>query len=191
MNTESEHKQPDPDDQLRQTAAAHLSAPLDRNARLIERCEALASAQRGDRIGALNAAARIMRADAALAAMFARVARIETRHRSFSETNQMTKADKAELNAKKIELSVRQDRFDQEKVWRKLDEHVENAIKARTGDPDAHDRIKWVLDEIEEWKERDRKSGEHIYAAPGDEAAHAPSTRVDNVDDEADPEELE
>ncbi|MGA9795359.1 MAG: hypothetical protein WBQ17_07475 [Rhizomicrobium sp.] len=67
---------------LRTAAASHLQANLARNGRLMAHCEKLAGARRGDRVAALNAAARLIRADAGMLSTLARVAQIESVHRT-------------------------------------------------------------------------------------------------------------
>jgi hypothetical protein len=81
MKRQSRSKLP-PELALRAAAASHLTEQLARTARLTARCEDLASARRGDRIAALNAAARLVRADASTLSMLVRVAQIESVHRT-------------------------------------------------------------------------------------------------------------
>ncbi len=89
-----------PDEALRIVTAERLAAQLDRGMRLIARCEDLASARRGDRIGAINAAARVMRANADAAGAFARVAQVEMRQRSIVEKIQEGNSRSGQLKSK-------------------------------------------------------------------------------------------
>ena len=145
------------EDELRQATAGRLTVQMERNARLIERCEALALAGEGDPVAALNAASRLIKADAAVAAMLARLAHVETRHRAVVDVNTPTKEPRAELNRKKFHADRISRREAEERIWRQMNLHVENAIRARMGDPGAEDRIASVLKRIEEEKERERR----------------------------------
>ena len=124
--------QSQPEHPLRAVAAEHLTAQLARNARLIARAEKLAGAQRGDRVAALNAAARLMRADAGLLAHLARVAQIESVHRTISQTIPTFGSGAPGLNSN---ISEEEQEAKVEKVWRIMNEHVGNAIAARTSRP--------------------------------------------------------
>jgi hypothetical protein len=160
------------EDELRQVTALRLAGQMERNARLIERCEALALAAEGDPVAALNAASRLLKADAAVAAMLARLAHVETRHRALIDVNKPTKESQAELNRKKS-LADQERREDmEEKLWRQMNLHVENAIRARMGDPTApRDRIAAVLKKFDERNERrQRAAREEVEQAPTEAA---------------------
>lgn len=88
-----------PEQDLGRAVAEELKAQFATSRRLLARCERLAGAQRGDRVGPIQAAASLLRANAQLANSVARVASIETRHRSISEVSQSVGAAAAELNS--------------------------------------------------------------------------------------------
>lgn len=140
-----------PETRLKQAAADHIAAQLACNARLMARCEALADAKRGDRIAALNAASRLMRADAGLLAQLARVAQIESVHRTISQTIPVFGGGAPGLNSNFSEEEAEATR---EKLWRRMNEHVEAAIAARTRDPPKDDRIASVLRDCDAKKQR-------------------------------------
>jgi hypothetical protein len=85
--TEPEKTQtnPAPTDSLRLEAAAGLKDMLSRSMRLLDECERRAGAEAGDQIGALNAAARLLKSNAEIASQLVRAALGETRHRSIVE----------------------------------------------------------------------------------------------------------
>ncbi len=89
------------DDDLRRLAVERLAEHLDMGAALIGRCEDLASASRGDRLGPLYAAARLLRANAHVASALAQVAQVERRHRSFVQRIQPPGPTAEELNSRK------------------------------------------------------------------------------------------
>ncbi len=126
----------------------------------------LALAGDGDPVAALNAASRLLKADAAVAAMLARLAHVETRHRTLVDVNKPTKESQAELNRKKFFADQAQTRDAQKRFWELLDQHVSNAIRHRMGDASVEDRIARALKSLRAWEEGDRKSG----WVPDDEA---------------------
>jgi hypothetical protein len=71
--------------------------------RLLERCEELAAVPSDNPVAPIVAAARMIRASGQLAFGLARIARIETRHRSIIEPVQPFAAAPAELNSEKNE----------------------------------------------------------------------------------------
>lgn len=83
----------------RQTALERLADTFTRVDALLARCEALSRADRGDRLGPIYAAARIVDANAHLAKAFAHVALIETRHRTIVERSQPPDPKNAGLNS--------------------------------------------------------------------------------------------
>lgn len=148
------HTPPPPEIALRHAAANHITASLARNARLMARCEELAGARRGDRIAALNAAARLMRADSGTLSMLARVAQMESIHRTITQTIPAFGANEPGLNSN---LSEEEQEKLREKIWRRMNEHVQDAIAARTSDPPEDDRIASVLRDYDAKKQRNAK----------------------------------
>lgn len=88
------------DDQLRRIAAQRLLEHIETGMSLIAHCEHLANKTKGDRLGPLNAAARLLRANAGTARVLANTLQIERRQRSIVERIQTRKPDPAELNSK-------------------------------------------------------------------------------------------
>ena len=86
-----------PDDDLRRLAVERLADHLEIGASLIERCETLAFAQRGDRLVPLYAAARLMHAQARVAGALAHVAQVERRRRSITERIQTVRPNPQDL----------------------------------------------------------------------------------------------
>src|SRR6185295_17862881 len=80
-----------------------LAEHLRIGAALVERCQQLAAGRRGDRLGPMHAAARLLQANAKVADALAHVARIERRHRSIVERIQPVRVDPKELIQKKLE----------------------------------------------------------------------------------------
>lgn len=91
---------PTPQDEVhRQSAAAELADHLAQSGALLARCVAMAKATRGDRLGPMYAAARLMNANAQVARALAHVALVERRTRTIVETIQLPKPENAELNS--------------------------------------------------------------------------------------------
>jgi len=111
------------------------------------RCEELANFRKGDRLGPVYAAARLMNANAQVAKALAQVAPIESRRSSIVERIQLPDPKTAELNSRlaKEETDARA----KLKGWRRLNEIVEQSIRARSGDTQAEDRVAQVLKEDE------------------------------------------
>ena len=86
-----------PGDDLRRLAVERLADHLEIGASLIERCETLAFAQRGDRLGPLYAAARLMHAQARVADALAHFAQVERRRRSITERIQTVRPKPQDL----------------------------------------------------------------------------------------------
>lgn len=87
------------DEELRRLAVARLAEHLDIGSSLVARCEELAHASRGDRLGPLHAAARLMRANALVAQALANVAQVERRRRTIVEHIQPPGFKFADLNS--------------------------------------------------------------------------------------------
>ncbi len=94
------------DDALRRLAGTRLAQHLEIGAVLVARCEQLAMAARGDHLGPLMAAARLMQANAKVAETLAHVALVERRRRSIIEHTQTVEPKNAELISKKREARV-------------------------------------------------------------------------------------
>jgi hypothetical protein len=91
---------PSQDEIHRQSAVEQLAGYLARGGALLARCEAMAKAARGDRLGPVYAAARLMNANAQVAKALAHVALVESRRRTIIETVQPPAPKKAELNSR-------------------------------------------------------------------------------------------
>jgi len=143
------------DDELRRAAAGQLAQHLELGAALVARCETLSQAPRGDRLGPLYAAARLMRANAQVAQVLAHVALVERRNRSIVEHIQPPDPKKAELNSNLRTREVTaQDRL---KFYNRLNEHIEQTIRARTGESEERDSVAFLIQEAEDSVERLKK----------------------------------
>ena len=80
--TVAEAFSPPPPDELRREAMQHLLDHLESGASLVSRCEHLVASQPGERTGAINAAARVLLANAKVADALSRIAQVEQRKRS-------------------------------------------------------------------------------------------------------------
>ncbi|MGZ5937797.1 MAG: hypothetical protein ACXWLK_10425 [Rhizomicrobium sp.] len=136
------------DDALRRLAVERLADHLDIGASLIERCETLAFAQRGDRLGPIYAAARLMRAQAHVADALAHVAQVERRRRSIVERIQPVPPKPGDL----IPKLTREEALAsmQQKLDRLLFRQKQDGLQsAHDPQQEANDRL-W----IEDWKEK-------------------------------------
>jgi hypothetical protein len=88
------------DEVHRQSAAHELAGYLQRGGAMLARCEALSKAARGDRLGPVYAAARLMNANAQVARALAHVALVESRRRTIIETVQPPAPKNTELNSR-------------------------------------------------------------------------------------------
>ncbi len=133
---------PRTDDELRRHAAEQLAEHLIIGVDLAARCHNLSLRAETDKVGPINAAARLMQANARIAEALATVAQVERRSRSISERIQPPDKKQAELNSK-----LEKEKVDAEtltKFWQRMDEHVENSVRARMGEGDD-DRIAFLL----------------------------------------------
>jgi len=87
------------DEVHRQSAASELAAYLACARTMIARCEAMSKASRGDRLGPIHAAARLMNANAQVARALAHVALVESRHRTIVEKIQSPAPKNPQLNS--------------------------------------------------------------------------------------------
>lgn len=85
------------DEIYRQAAVQELADHLAKGKALLMRCQSLANAARGDRLGPLYAAARMLNADANVARAFAQVALVERRTRTIVETIQQPVPENPDL----------------------------------------------------------------------------------------------
>jgi hypothetical protein len=151
---------PVPDD-LRRDAMRHLLDHLESGSSLILRCEDLTS-QPGDRVGPINAAARVLLANAKVADALARISQVEQRKRS-------------------VVLHLQDDRPTREELIREIEEE-----KRQSGeDPIA--RLERRLDEIREREEAAKKLMPHPLPArllPKDEPVTEPPDDANSADDD-------
>jgi uncharacterized membrane protein YccC len=127
------------DEELRRLAAERLAEHLEMGVSLVARCEHFAELPRGDRLGPLYAAARLMRANAFVAQALANVVQVERRKRSIIERIQPPDPKIAELNAN-LQREIESSEY-RLKVYRRMNELVEQSIRARTGDAPERDEI--------------------------------------------------
>ena len=88
------------DEVHRQSAVEELAGYLAKAGAMLDRCEAMSKAARGDRLGPVYAAARLMNANAQVARALAHVALVESRRRMIVETIQSPRPKNAELNSR-------------------------------------------------------------------------------------------
>jgi len=143
------------DEELRRLAVARLSEHLDIGSSLVTRCEELASVHRGDRIGPIYAAARLMRANAQVAKALAQVALLETRHRSIVERIQRAVPKPGELNCSSQNRGEEGESEEQAaegnlKVWHRLQQIVEETIRFRQGESDGQDVLTELIQREEQ-----------------------------------------
>jgi hypothetical protein len=121
---------------------------------LAQRCEQLSGIPEADRVGAVTAAARLMNANAAVAEALAVVAQLERRRRSIIERAQAAEEKKPELNQRywqKKNLETVQARSEAMiKFWKRVDEHINESMRARAGEEGAVDSVARILRNSEE-----------------------------------------
>lgn len=151
---------PVPDD-LRRDAMRHLLDHLESGSSLILRCEDLTS-QPGDRVGPINAAARVLLANAKVADALARISQVEQRKRS-------------------VVLHLQDDRPTREELIREIEE--EN----RQSGEDPIARLERRLDQIREREEAAKKLMAQPLPArllPKDEPVTEPPDDANSADDD-------
>lgn len=87
------------DETYRQITVEQLALTLVRSDSLMVRCAELASIARSDEMGAINAAARVMTANAVVAKALAQLAKVERCSRTIIETIQKPDPENAGLNS--------------------------------------------------------------------------------------------
>ncbi|MGC9953585.1 MAG: hypothetical protein ABSD21_04835 [Rhizomicrobium sp.] len=147
------------DEEFRRLAAERLTEYLEMGASLMARCEHLAELPKGDRLGPLYAAARLMRANALVAQALANVVQVERRQRSIVERIQSPDPKIAELNSK-IKMEGEEDA--RERLERRLDALLEQANAAYPGETNEGDGVgEPVEHEEEEIARLNRQAGEN------------------------------
>ena len=160
--TVAEAFSPPPPDELRREAMQHLLDHLESGASLVSRCEDLVASQPGERTGAINAAARVLLANAKVADALSRIAQVEQRKRS-------------------VVLHLQDDRPTREELIREIEEE-----KRQSGeDPIA--RLERRLDQIREREEAAKKLMAQPLPArllPKDEPVTEPPDDANSADDD-------
>lgn len=87
------------DDAYRQVTVQDLALALTRSDKLLAHCQAMAEVANFDQLGPINAAARLMNAQAQVAKALAQVAHVERRSRTIIETIQRPDPENAGLNS--------------------------------------------------------------------------------------------
>lgn len=123
------------DEAQRRSTVRELAGYLARGAALLDRCETLASAKRGNRLGPILAASRLLYANAQVAKVLAQVALVESRRRTIVETVQPYKPTPDELLAQDI-AQAQADDDAHAQLERRLDELLE-ASRAKTAREEA------------------------------------------------------
>jgi hypothetical protein len=129
---------PDPprtDDELRRYAAEQLAEHLAIGVSMATRCQGLSMQANLDKVGPLNAAARLMQANARVVEALATFALIERRKRSISERIQSPDKKQAELNSKlEEEKRLRQNVTE---FWQRMRDLTESK-RTTHGEEDAY-----------------------------------------------------
>jgi hypothetical protein len=152
------------DEALRRLAAERLADHLEIGISLAGHCEMLAGKTKGDRLGPVYAAARLMRANAAVAEALANVAQIERRRRSIVERVQTPDPKKAELNSRlQEEKSAAEERL-------KLLKHVDGLLEqmSRGGKVDEGEKARLARVVQDQLSMIEGLRGEEVDAEIGD-----------------------
>ena len=136
------------DDARRSEAVQHLADNLEIGSSLIARCEEFALKSRDAHFEPMHAAARLMTASAKLADAFSNVAQVERRRRSIVERIEPIDPKQRELNERNKKNLV--DANMRMKIWRRMDEHIEQSIRARCGDTSVSDSVARLIKKEEE-----------------------------------------
>ena len=131
-------------DALRRAAAQHLADDLEIGSSLIARCEEFALKSRSEKLAPMYAAARLMSASAKLADSLSTMALVERRRRSIVERIEPINPKQRELNERNKKNLV--DANMRMKIWRRMDEHIEQSIRARSGEAGATDSVKRLIE---------------------------------------------
>ncbi len=135
-------------DEIRRYAARQLMQHLQVGADLALRCELLSQKAKADKLGPLNAAARLAHANARVAEALANFAEIERRHRSIIERIQPPAPDLAELNSRLQNGGVGE--RGALEFWKRIEAYVDEAVCARMADADAEDSLRQLIRDMEE-----------------------------------------
>lgn len=136
------------DERLRRQAVEQLADYLALGGGFIAFCKQVSQDATVDKTATIHAAARLMRASAHVANAFATVAQIERRRRSIVERIERGNPKQQELIARKeSELLSAKTR---ERVYKRMNEHIEQSIKARLGEEGAYDSAARLLKDEEE-----------------------------------------
>jgi len=152
---------PRTDDELRRYAAEQLAEHLTIGVDLAARCQNLSLRAESDKVGPINAAARLMQANARIAEALATFAQIERRRRTITERIQPPDKKKDELNStfdpiKRAQANLRKAETG-EKLYRRINDMCNETIRARMGDPASRDIVaekikeaKWDYEKAQE-----------------------------------------
>jgi hypothetical protein len=131
-----------------QYAVGKLAEHLEIGVTLAHHCEIQAGKAKGDRLGPVYAAARLMRANAAVAEALATVGGIERRRRSIVERIQPPDPKKTQLNSHLQERKITAE--ERAKIYRRMNEHVEQSIRARMGEEGVEDSVSRLVRDQED-----------------------------------------
>ena len=141
------------DEALRRLALEHLAEQLDMGVSLVGRCQTLAGVNRGDRLGPLSAAAKLMNSGARVAQALAHVGLVERRHRSIIERIQPPRTEEDELNSRKRKYLARPRHEIREEIATKLEKAVVDARRKRLQQPSNPQEEANLLLQEEVWAE--------------------------------------
>jgi phosphoglycerate-specific signal transduction histidine kinase len=124
-------------------SADTLRQQLDYGLSFLASCEAMLRESRGDPTKPIFSAAAIMRANVSTALAIAPAARGETRHRSISET--ILPPDRKKEEAKKTARTKLETAEARLRVTKRMDELVNQSIRARMGETTELDRVGMIV----------------------------------------------
>lgn len=158
--------EPASDEELRRLAVSRLADHLEIGISLAGHCEMLAGKTTGDRLGPVYAAARLMRANAAVAEALANLAQIERRRRSIVERIQSPDPKQAELNSRlQQEKSAAEERL---KLISHADGLLEQMIRSGKVEGDEKARLMQIMED--ELSALERLPEEEVHEDAGDNA---------------------
>jgi len=119
------------DEVHRQSAVEELAGYLTNARGMLARCEAMSKAARGDRLGPIYAAARLMNANAQVARALAHVALVESRRRMIIETIQPPPPKNAELNSRFLSPENEEDsQKNKDDAFAELERRIDAIVEA-------------------------------------------------------------
>ncbi|MGA7674766.1 MAG: hypothetical protein WCA78_06920 [Rhizomicrobium sp.] len=130
------------DEVHRQSAVEELAGYLVKAGAMLDRCEAMSKAARGDRLGPVYAAARLMNANAQVARALAHVALVESRRRTIIETIQSPQPKNAELNSRFLSPENEEDsQKNKDDAFAELERRIDRLVKAAQQEQEREEEL--------------------------------------------------